>query len=943
MLALRRALDGLTEARGGVVVLVGAAGIGKTRLAQWVATDAHGREMVVLQGRAVAAPTPAAYRALAEALCSAVRTGHAPRPESLPAFRTPLSRLIPEWRTSDAPHVDDSVVAIAEAVVRFLRALAGNRGCLVVLEDLHWADPETLTIVEYLADNLTSERVLCIATVRDDDRSPALDLAHTLDARRASQLVDLGRLGDDDVATMVASCLNATVAPDAVLDLAARADGVPFLVEELLAVAVSSGALIDEGTSWVISTSAAPVVPLTFADSIRRRLNALGNETRSVLYAAAVLGRAFNWDLLPAMTALDEPTVFASLRAAVDAQIVSVESDQTEFRFRHALSRDAVLAELLPPERGILSRRALEAIDARHPDLAGHWSELAAELAAAAGDRVRAATLLLDIGRRARDDGALVTAEATLERALALTPDTEPIAADLEECLVDVLSLVGKRDRAVEVGDSLLARLGADGNAASRRAETFLRLARASVAATRWDEARARLDEARTQASDVDDECLLARVDALDALVALGDDDQDRAAERARAALAAAERAGPPEVACEALMVLGRVERWRDLSAAERAFRRAVRIAEEHGLTVWRMRALHELGTIDMLGAGRAELLEEARALAVSVGDLATAAVLDVQICGVLIARDDPEPALAVARRAAHVARRHNLGQTLAVALGFEAVAYARAGQKDAMEECLAEARLHAAGDASIDVFAALARSFLALIDEDQTRALQHLEDVGEMRYRTNNPLLGVWALLTALDADKGEAAVATIRARGEPFHYLARGWFRYAEAVVFGRAGRTGDAFAGVDAGDRLLMDFGWYRHYGHRLVAEAALTDGWGDPVAWLREALAFFATTGHARSASACRSLLRRAGAPVPRRGRGTAEVPAQLRALGVTSREVDVLGLVADGLTNREIADRLFLSPRTVENHVERLLSKTGASNRRELARVLTGGS
>lgn len=134
--ALRKALDGLTEARGGVVVLVGEAGIGKTRLAQVAATDAHGREMVSLQGRAVAAPTPAAYRALAEALCSALRKGDAPSPETLPAFRASLTRLIPEWRTEDAPHT-----ASAIATTRRLRALAGDRGCLVVLEDLHWPIP----------------------------------------------------------------------------------------------------------------------------------------------------------------------------------------------------------------------------------------------------------------------------------------------------------------------------------------------------------------------------------------------------------------------------------------------------------------------------------------------------------------------------------------------------------------------------------------------------------------------------------------------------------------------------------------------------------------------------------------------------------------------------------------------------------------------------------
>ncbi|MFC7655548.1 response regulator transcription factor [Pseudonocardia benzenivorans] len=82
------------------------------------------------------------------------------------------------------------------------------------------------------------------------------------------------------------------------------------------------------------------------------------------------------------------------------------------------------------------------------------------------------------------------------------------------------------------------------------------------------------------------------------------------------------------------------------------------------------------------------------------------------------------------------------------------------------------------------------------------------------------------------------------------------------------------------------------------------------------------------------------MRRAGVAVPRRGRGDAEVPQPLRALGVTSRETDVLLLVAEGCGNREIAERLFLSPRTVEKHVERLLAKTGSQRRAELVAAAT---
>jgi DNA-binding CsgD family transcriptional regulator len=122
---------------------------------------------------------------------------------------------------------------------------------------------------------------------------------------------------------------------------------------------------------------------------------------------------------------------------------------------------------------------------------------------------------------------------------------------------------------------------------------------------------------------------------------------------------------------------------------------------------------------------------------------------------------------------------------------------------------------------------------------------------------------------------------------------------------------------------------------------VAEAALTDGWGEPVAWLREAMAYFTARGDERVAAACRALMRKAGAPVPRRQAGDDDLHPSLRALGVTARETDVLKLVAEGMSNREIADRMFLSPRTVEKHVASLLTKTGTARRARLAGYFAG--
>ena len=934
--ALHDALERASGGQGGVAFLVGEPGIGKSRLAQVAAAHAEDHGLAVLRGRAVPTATPLAYRPLAEALCSAVRTGAASDAPELRPFRPILGSLVPEWQEGEA-RPGDSVMALAEAVLRLLRVVAGRRGCLVVLEDVHWADPETLTIVEYLADNLASEHVLCLATSRDQDRSAGLELARALQARRVSSLVHLSRLGHQEVAEMVGSCLETSNVPGDVLDLAARADGVPFLVEELLAVAVASGALVGRGESWALSNTVGRIVPLTFSDSMRRRLTLLGEHPRAVLLAAAVLGRRFDWSLLPAITGLSQGDVLTALHGAIDAQIVSVDPGQPTFRFRHALSCDAVLAELLPPERAAMSRRALEVVEATHPELEEDWCELAAELAEGAGDRGRAGELLLEAGRRALRRGALASAEAALERARTLLAADDPTSLEVDECLSQVLSLAGKHDRAVEVGDALLVRLGVDRGAAQRRGEVYLRLARAALAATHWEEAHELLERARAETAAAPEERLAARVDAVRAQTAVMRE-PEQAPPLAQAALEAAERLGLPDVACEALEVIGRTARRRDLGDAEEAFGRALAVAESHGLTLWRARALHELGTIDMLRGAPVTRLEEARTLAVAQGALATAAVVDVQIAAALVFRDDPEPAAVAARRSAELARRYGLHQTRAAAVALEAYVHARARRREEMQRCIEEALAHAPGVADVEVKTSLASALLAFVEEDRGGARRHLHgavvpaSLGPGGDYSAAPGAGFLALVRRLDGTAEEAAEAQVAERS--VHFTTRAYLRYSHAVAAGRAGEPERAVALIAEGDRLLGDHQWLRQLGRRLVAEAAVADGWGHPVPWLREALSFFDARGEERIASACRSMLRSAGAAVPRR-RGEQDVPGPLRGLGVTSRELEVLQLLALGLANREIGARLYLSPRTVERHVANLSVKTGVGRRSEL--------
>ena len=124
-------------------------------------------------------------------------------------------------------------------------------------------------------------------------------------------------------------------------------------------------------------------------------------------------------------------------------------------------------------------------------------------------------------------------------------------------------------------------------------------------------------------------------------------------------------------------------------------------------------------------------------------------------------------------------------------------------------------------------------------------------------------------------------------------------------------------------------------------RLVAEAAIRDHWGAPPALLQQADATFTRLRLGRASAACRALLKAAGHPAPRRRAAEARLPGFLVASGVTAREAEVLDLIAERLSNREIAERLFLSPRTVEKHVAALLAKLGAGDRAGLARLARG--
>ncbi|MDE3205841.1 MAG: AAA family ATPase [Acidobacteriota bacterium] len=910
-------LDAALNGEGSCVALTGEAGIGKSRLTREVARWAAARAATVVVGRATPSGAPAAYRALIEAVAQALRNRPVLQDPAMALWLPALAGIVVPVGTvgtagpvgtartagpvGTASAVELSPAGRGEALLQLLRRVAEPTGLVVVLEDLHWADPDTLAVVEYLGDNLAGQRILCLVTVRSEEHSPALDLLRRWRSRQGASVLELARLSEGDVTAMVQAC--APQVSETVLErVRISAEGVPLLVEELLA---------------------SPGVPTSFADTVRQRLAQLPASHRRVVDAAAVLGRYFDWRLLAPMTGLPPDVVSEALGAAIERLLLRV--DDGSFRFRHALTRDAVLADLLPPDQVTLAAAGLAALEGAHPDPADGWHELAADLAERSGDRDQAAIHLTVVGRHAVRSGALATAAHVLERAAALAGQDETRAA-AALLLVEALALAGRVDEAASATRRALDASVGTAIDSDRRSELNLLLAQAAVTAGRWPMAAEQLQAALGGDNLPADPRLIARVSVLEAEVALAADEIDRAQSMAEKALDLAQ--GAPEVRCHALEVLGRIKRLSDPSSAHRLFEEALASAEKAGLAVWQARALHELGTVDMFDHLGTERLEQARHAAERLGAYSTAASINLQLAAVGVSRWSPAAAADHARSAYELAEALALGEVRDKALLFLAEAAALRADTDGVEQHLGLIRWPDLSNSPWEGFAWGTRGEAAIAAGNIPQALAHLGQASSIlaRFPHAEPAAfrALWPLLlAAMDDPRAPATLADARRSGLESFKLNRGLLGYAAAVLTARDGSPERAETLAGEADRGFVNATTWRMLAGVLAAESAATRGWGQPAAWLAEGIDSFDQLGLPGLAAWCRTRL---GRP---EGNGS-------RRSDITAREADVLDLVAQGLANKEIAQRLAVSPRTVEKHIEALLRKTGTRSRTQLA-------
>ncbi|WP_175407254.1 LuxR family transcriptional regulator [Streptomyces sp. TRM64462] len=937
------ALSDAREQRGRVVFLVGEAGIGKSRLAAEAVGMAVGTGMRVLRGRSTTTGPAVPFRPLTEALMSLFRSGEPLDDLPLGPYRPVLGRLIPDW--GGDVQGTSSMIILGEAVLRLLIATGRDRGQLLLLEDLHDADPETLAVVEYLVDNLDQAPVVLLATIRTEP-CDALDLAESARWRRVGTTLDLASLTRDDVHALVAAQLGTAperVPPAALERLWEDSAGSPLLVEERLQGMISSGALVNGDDGWRVVGDLRGDVSTSMAKGLLQRIDRLGPQGRNLFSAAAVIGRRFPLTVLQDVTGVDDRELLSHLHAGVASRLVVPDEPAPDwYAFRHPLTVEALFTQLTPGRRADLAGRAASAVQERHPDLEGDWCQLAAGLRSEEGDVTEAGRLFAEAGRRALAAGAVSSAVTLLSRAEQLLAGSEDAAgrAEVLEALLPALAETGDFAQAFSLARDLHALAGTD-LTVHRLATLHTRLAKVAHTAGRWEDGNREIAQARAMLRKHPDDRTAALVDVVAAYLALdtpGPDGTQQAEKLARAALQSAQRHALPSAVCQAWELLATLARERDFDESTALLESALLTAEQHRLPLRRMYVLTRIGGNNWLTDGSTAPLLAARDEALALGSATIVHTIDGILVLDAVLRGDFAGAQRSADECLAVVQRLRLAPAGRYVLMAQATLAGHRGDRAAMERALAAfAEWDGAGSQEEPLTLGLAQAFCALMEEDGPGAVRALRGAADLEYANPGTYYlsgryGIGVLLDVLSGDAGRARQEEIAATAPGRMRWNRQFVLFADAVLLGREGRPDAAAEAVAEALRVAAPYPTALHLGLRLVSEEAHERGWGEPVAWLRRAEHHFHHLSVPAVTNACRAALRRLGAPVHQHRTGSSRIPEALRALGVTVREYEVFQLLPERLGNKEIADRLYISPRTVEKHIASLGTKTGRTNR-----------
>jgi DNA-binding CsgD family transcriptional regulator/tetratricopeptide (TPR) repeat protein len=953
------------------VLVSGEAGIGKSRLIEAFAKPARGSGAQVAIGGCVPlgdgvlpyAPISAALQVLAANLdARSLDELFGPGLQDLVRILPGLGSiaLVTGDRTAATPELR---TRLFEAVLGSIERLGEFARTVLVFEDLHWADPASLDLIGFLVRSQRRRTVLIVATYRSDDlhpHHPLLTWLAEIDRAGGIERLDLQRLTREEVAHQMGA-INAAEPSAALVDsVYLRSGGNPFFVEEILAAGPDEAGGLSPSLLEVLLA----------------RIDSQSETARAVIDVLSVAGQPIEPDLFAAVDARSETLVTEGIREALDAQVLTLSgSDNEQVWFRHALIQEAAYAALPPGQRRRLHlafAQALESQDEPEQALRATWWAQRAHHAGAAHDIARELVASVGAGHAFAAAAAFADALRHFERAIVLQKTVPDASTVIAEDLAELLSLAAAVARyAGEYARSLgLWRAALDalpvGTAPARRSSVLLALGTAANAMDRHVSLAA-TQEAFNLLADAPpspakalalanlgreflgthqwDESRRASEQAIEMAIAVGDASSEAIA-RSRLATSLISLGQPEEALDEMQHALAIIRSTRDRSILGAVFMNAAR--------------LHE-GAGDCVAA--ATILLEALRIATELRTPWTGFALR---------------AAWALRSAGRWTEARRLLADCSREEGKDDTFHLLSAQMDVGDGLFESAESHLAAVANVaEPFLWLVRSELAIWTGKPTDAARYAEaglaqagsDLFEERTFTG------W-LLRLLVRAEADGAVAARRHRRSAQATAA------VERAVAAAAAMTGFVKGPLAYADR----------FGGELVpgavssaAESARAAGSHDPGAWSKSATAWDAIGRPAEVAYArwreAEALLGSAGSR-PRARAALAEAVSITRVLGavplqreverlaararvglpgetvgfaatsgsapsrsktgrssaLTRREREVLALIAEGLTNGQIAEALFISESTAGVHVSNILGKLGVAGRTEAATI-----